>query len=412
AQGERENAIVNVLRYYEAGNALVFCNTRASVNHMVARFNNRGFSVVALSGELSQNERTHALQALRDGRAQVCIATDVAARGIDLPNLELVIHADLPSNPETLLHRSGRTGRAGRKGVSALMVDEKGRGRAERLLRFAKINATWDNPPSANAVLQRDEERILADPLLTETSEGEEVDFAARMLARFSPEQIATGFLRLKRAGRSAPEDIRAVPVAASAKGKFKDRKGAHDRAEPREPHAGKASREFDESLWVTLSVGRKQNAEPRWLIPLMCNAGGLSKPAIGYIRIEQNQTHIELDATKAERFVEAIGPDKTLEKNIRVTILAGKPDFDAHSKPDRTKRGKPYNSGGKRPTKPHRGQGKPGPKVAEKRSSKASAKLESKEGGKPARKTGTTKSTSEARKVRKKNVKPASRKA
>ena len=86
---------------------------------MTSRFTNRGFSVVALSGELSQNERTHALQAMRDGRARVCIATDVAARGIDLPNLELVIHADLPKNREILLHRSGRTGRAGRKGVRA-----------------------------------------------------------------------------------------------------------------------------------------------------------------------------------------------------------------------------------------------------------------------------------------------------
>jgi diadenosine tetraphosphate (Ap4A) HIT family hydrolase len=62
---------------------------------------------------------------MRDGRARVCIATDVAARGIDLPNLELVIHADLPTNPDTLLHRSGRTGRAGRKGVSALITDPK-----------------------------------------------------------------------------------------------------------------------------------------------------------------------------------------------------------------------------------------------------------------------------------------------
>jgi ATP-dependent RNA helicase DeaD len=113
---DREHAIFNALRYYEARTAIVFCKTRANVNHLMARMGNRGFQVVALSGELSQSERTHALQALRDGRARVCIATDVAARGIDLPGLELVIHADLPSNSETLLHRSGRTGRAGRKG--------------------------------------------------------------------------------------------------------------------------------------------------------------------------------------------------------------------------------------------------------------------------------------------------------
>ena len=141
APNDRENAIVNVLRYFEPKNALVFCSTRATVNHMTSRFSNRGFSVVALSGELSQNERSHALQAMRDGRAQVCIATDVAARGIDLPNLELVIHADIPKSKESLVHRSGRTGRAGRKGVCTLIVPHNQRRRTESLLQRAKISA-------------------------------------------------------------------------------------------------------------------------------------------------------------------------------------------------------------------------------------------------------------------------------
>ncbi|MEK6215586.1 MAG: DEAD/DEAH box helicase, partial [Boseongicola sp.] len=216
APKERENAIFNVLRYYDAKNALVFCNTRATVNHMVARFNNRGFSVVALSGELSQNERTHALQALRDGRERVCIATDVAARGIDLPNLELVIHADLPTNPETLLHRSGRTGRAGRKGVSALIVDNKGRKRAERLLRFAKINATWAAPPSANDVNRKDEERILADPILSAALREEERAFVGQLLDKFTHEQVAAAFVRLHQAGQSAPEELQEVAAQQS----------------------------------------------------------------------------------------------------------------------------------------------------------------------------------------------------
>ncbi|MEP1941683.1 MAG: DEAD/DEAH box helicase, partial [Sulfitobacter sp.] len=100
---DTENAILNILRFYEAKNAIVFCNTRAAVARLTSRLTNRNFSVVALSGELTQSERTNALQALRDGRARVCVATDVAARGIDLPNLELVIHADLPTNADTLL---------------------------------------------------------------------------------------------------------------------------------------------------------------------------------------------------------------------------------------------------------------------------------------------------------------------
>lgn len=130
-----ENAIINVLRFFEAPNAIVFCNTRATVNRMTTRLSNRGFSVVALSGELTQSERSNALQAMRDGRARVCVATDVAARGIDLPNLELVVHAELPSNFESLLHRSGRTGARGAQGHlgadRAAARGEEGRAAAE-----------------------------------------------------------------------------------------------------------------------------------------------------------------------------------------------------------------------------------------------------------------------------------------
>ena len=96
--------------------------------------NNRSFEVVALSGELNQNDRNKALQSMRDGRSRICVATDVAARGIDLPELDLVIHADLPVNRQMLLHRSGRTGRAGRKGISALLIPYNLKKQTEKLL--------------------------------------------------------------------------------------------------------------------------------------------------------------------------------------------------------------------------------------------------------------------------------------
>src|SRR5690606_22425641 len=210
---DRENAIINVLRYYEATNAIVFCSTRAAVNHLTARFNNRNFSVVALSGELTQNERTHALQAMRDGRARVCIATDVAARGIDLPGLDLVIHADLPSNPETLLHRSGRTGRAGRKGISTLIVPTSVRRKAERLLGAAGINAVWAHPPSADEVLRRDDERLLADPILSEQPREEEQALIHTLVESHGAEKLAAAFIRLYRTRHSAPEELIEVSI-------------------------------------------------------------------------------------------------------------------------------------------------------------------------------------------------------
>ena len=147
---EVEHAVVNILRYVDAPVAIVFCNTRDGVRHLQASLTERGFSAVALSGELGQGERNAALQALRDGRARVCVATDVAARGIDLPGLDLVIHADLPHDAEVMQHRSGRTGRAGRKGTSVVLVPPARRRRAEQMFAIAKVSPDWSGPPNAD----------------------------------------------------------------------------------------------------------------------------------------------------------------------------------------------------------------------------------------------------------------------
>ena len=328
APTDRENAIINALRFYEAKNAIVFCSTRAAVNHMTARFNNRGFSVVALSGELSQTERSHALQAMRDGRARVCIATDVAARGIDLPGLELVIHADLPTNPETLLHRSGRTGRAGQKGVSALIVPLNARRRAERVLNDAKITAAWVNAPSADEILQKDGERMLADPLLSDPITEDEADGIRALLSGHSPEQLATAFLRLYRSGRSAPEELTEITVF-DAKPR-RERAAREDRPTFEKDERRGPRDDFGASRWYSLSVGRRQNAEPRWLIPMLCRNGNIAKRDIGQIKMQQNETWIEIADDSAVQFEEALGPKRMLEDSIRVSALPGKPDFSA----------------------------------------------------------------------------------
>ncbi|WP_163850296.1 DEAD/DEAH box helicase [Pseudooceanicola aestuarii] len=306
AQQDAENAIINVLRYHEAQNAIVFANTRAAVNRLTARFANRGFSVVCLSGELSQQERTHALQAMRDGRARVCVATDVAARGIDLPNLELVIHAELPSNPEGLLHRSGRTGRAGRKGISALIVPPKVTKRAERLLKFAKIQAEWTTAPNADEILRRDEERLLSDPVWSEEITEAEADFAARLVDLHKPDVIAAAYLRLFRARHSAPEELADPDTRAPVR--------------ERAP--------FGPARWISLSVGHDDRAEARWLLPLLCRAGGLEKDSIGAIRVRQSETFVELTEASLPGFLSALGGGGELEDGVTATALDSAPDL------------------------------------------------------------------------------------
>ena len=359
APSDTENAIINILRYYDAKNAIVFGDTRVAVNRMVSRFNNRGFKVVALSGELSQKDRSSALQAMRDGRAKVCIATDVAARGLDLPDLELVIHAALPKNSEILLHRSGRTGRAGRKGTSIMIVAKNKFRSANRLLDGAKLKAEWGTPPSAEDVMAKDAERLMSDPILTEEIGEQDALTAQNLLGKFTPEQIAAAFARQYRQARSAPEelmDVDSPDYKESRKGK---------KREKREP---RSRTDFDDGVWYQINVGRKQNAEPRWILPMLCKSGDLKKNEIGAIKISQGVTFFQISGSGVERFNSAIGADGKLEKAITATRLEGKPDFSAEdNRPEfkpRDKSAYPKKNKPKKPRSPHKkdkfaGQGK-----------------------------------------------------
>ena len=331
---DTENAILNILRFYEAKNAIVFCNTRAAVARLTTRLTNRNFSVVALSGELSQQERTNALQSLRDGRARVCVATDVAARGIDLPNLELVIHADLPTNADTLLHRSGRTGRAGRKGVSALIVPPKMRSKATRLMGWAKLDAEWALPPSAAEVNAADQERLLNDDAWTTPAPEDAVEFVATLAERYTPEQLATAFVNLHRSRGSAPEEL-------SNPGDGKD-------SAPRA--------EFGKSVWFTVSTGRNDGAEPRTLLPMLCRVGDMTRDDIGAIRVQPRHSYVEVAEAAVSKLVNALGADMKAEDGVTLTRLDGVPDFGPRTpRPDNKGSGKARFDKEARP--PHRGK-------------------------------------------------------
>lgn len=295
---EVEHATVNLLRFYESPGAIVFCNTRESVRHMQASLIERGFTAVALSGELSQNERNRALQDLRDGRARICVATDVAARGIDLPNLNLVIHADLPHDAEVLKHRSGRTGRAGRKGIAVLLVPVSRRRKAERLMVEANVQPEWSGPPTAEDVRGLDRERMMHDEIFTEESNEEDIGLARALLAERSAEDVAAALVRLYRARLPAPEDV-SDPV-------FRAETRPRKEYEPREKSAAPRAR-GGEGVWFRMDIGRRNNADPRWLLPMICKRGQVSRDAIGAIRIFDRETKFEVAAEQADTFSAAL---------------------------------------------------------------------------------------------------------
>ena len=356
-----ERAVVNLLRFMDPPGALVFCNTRNAVRHMEAQLTERGFSCVALSGELSQSERNHALQALRDGRAKVCVATDVAARGIDLPSLSLVIHADLPNDAQVMQHRSGRTGRAGKKGVSVLLVPPSRRRKAEEMLGRARVTATWGNAPSAEEIRKVDHERLLHNPILTTPASEDELALADELLKASDPRAVAAAFVTMYRAGLPAPEDIE-EEVPFQPRGDRLPRE--HKHREPREPsprqhtprehgpreHKDHKPREYtprpdqgpreergskpggmEGGVWFRLNVGRERKADPKWLLPEICRQGEVTKKEIGAIRVFETETLFQVAPGAVEKFSELV----TARKKGGVRILPARDQTgESHGRP------------------------------------------------------------------------------
>ena len=309
---EIEHAVVNLLRFHEAETAILFCATRDNVRHLHSILLERGFKAVALSGEHSQSERNQAMQALRDQRARVCVATDVAARGLDLPSLSLVIHVELPRDAEVLQHRSGRTGRAGRKGTAILLVPYPRRKRVASMLRFAKIEATWTDPPSAEDIRAKDRERLLDKLIQPVEASDEDRALALQLLDQKSAEDIAVALVHAHSARMPAPEELLGG-------------RGGED--EPKKRHRDG----FDDTVWFRMNIGRRQNADPRWLLPLICRRGHVTKNEVGAIRINPHDTFFQIPTAIADRFCEALqrtgGPDGEDESGV---IIEPAPDRGA----------------------------------------------------------------------------------
>ncbi|WP_291836730.1 DEAD/DEAH box helicase [Brevundimonas sp.] len=311
APNEVELAVVNVLRYFEAPGALVFANTRERVKHLTSSLRERGFSVVGLSGELTQSQRSEALQALRDGHARVCVATDVAARGLDLPDLGLVIHAEIPVNKAGLLHRSGRTGRAGKKGVSVLLVSYTRRRKVELMLGSAGIKAEWSGPPSADEIRAKDQQRMLTDPVLTAPVEDEDMLAMGRqLLEKSTPEQIAAALIRLYREKLPPPED-----VYDDDRMKRQQESGKNDKGQPDVPYTDFAR--GGDMAWFRINIGRDKNADPKWLMPTICRLGHVTKRDIGAIKIFDRETKFEITEEMKAKFEAAIA--QGLEDGVKI---------------------------------------------------------------------------------------------
>jgi ATP-dependent RNA helicase DeaD len=322
---ERVNAIINLLLATPDAQTLVFGRTRADVAKFARELSQAKFSVGSLSGEMDQTARNRALAAFRKGDLRVLVATDVAARGIDVQDIAYVIHAEPPTDPDSYTHRSGRTGRAGKKGTSSVLVTLAGLRQAKSLLDRAHVSYRIEPIPSADEIRKGMDERLVTE-LSASDANGEPavaIDGPTRALA----ERLATDpnvaqilarlLFRLRSTGPTEPRALRRIVPPP-------DRPRDAPAARPWAPHAkasasgpGPArapSRNEDRArLWVPFQIswGSEHGADARRLMAIVCRRGNIRGSDVGAIRVGARSSTVEVAASVAQAFGEAaLAPD------------------------------------------------------------------------------------------------------
>jgi ATP-dependent RNA helicase DeaD len=326
---DRLAAVVNVLRMHTDQKAIVFGTTREGVANLHQALVRHGFRAVVLSGDRAQGERNRAIEALKSNEAQVLVATNVAARGLDLPEVDLVLHADLPLNAESLTHRSGRTGRAGRKGQSVIIADPAERRKAERLLSVAKAKFVWTPAPTAEAVAEagrrRLEEELLAATLPDDTEEGR--GFANRLLKHHKKEELLEILLGRELARCPKGEHLNPVDPKYLARA-------------PREqtelpPRRSRSDFEHD-AVTFRVNLGTADKAEPGWILPLVCRRGGVTRNEVGAIRVAASYTEFQIAGDAAQDFALAASRPDPRAPHVTIEAAEGQPGPKAYTSRER----------------------------------------------------------------------------
>jgi ATP-dependent RNA helicase DeaD len=293
---DKRAALCRVLDMEAPRAALVFCRTRLEVEDLTEALQSRGYAAEALHGGLSQAQRDRAMGRLRSGGADVIIATDVAARGIDIEHLTHVVNYDVPAAPEQYTHRIGRTGRAGREGTAITFLEPRERRMAHRIEQLTGQKIESAHVPSAAALRAR-RLNVLGEQVREAASSPGLDPFRAvcdSLSGELTPEEIAAAALRaLHRA--SWNDDLEEIPSYSLE-------------APPREKRS-RAEPPRDDGEWTRLFIGLGRRARLRAgdLLGAILNETELARDAIGRIEIAFNVSFVEVRPDAADTVIDAL---------------------------------------------------------------------------------------------------------
>jgi ATP-dependent RNA helicase DeaD len=348
-------ALVNLLLLARGSRCLVFVKRRIDAAEISEKLAGDGFGALPLSGDLPQAQRTRTLNAFRNGSIEILVATDVAARGIDVKDISTVIHLDTPFDSETYVHRSGRTGRAGQQGLSLMLIPGSQERRMRRLLVGTGIKVEWTPAPGPKQIrkaARKQQRREIWKRLESESGPSElQLEYAASLLEEHDPQAVVAALLDL------ATPDLPCEPKELGAVTKSTEE-----------------SRNKRDQDFVTFSIswGNNKGATTSRILSQVCRRGGVSGQLVGSIRIEASHSTFQIARKAADAFEAKANQPDTRDPGVRIQRID---DGDRRNRPHQKRAPRPGQGKARVRRDQHEGtsrpkgfrKGKPGRKAASK---------------------------------------------
>ncbi|WP_368927616.1 DEAD/DEAH family ATP-dependent RNA helicase [Proteus columbae] len=341
--GARKNeALIRFLEAEDFDAAIIFVRTKNATLEVAEALERNGYNSAALNGDMNQSLREQTLERLKNGRLDILIATDVAARGLDVDRISLVVNYDIPMDSESYVHRIGRTGRAGRAGRAILFVDNRERRLLRNIERTMKMTIPEVELPNAELISQRRQEKFAQQ--IAQQLETSNLDQYRALLPKLAPqgeealdmETLAAVLLKMAQGERALilpPDPVRRPRREFNDRD---DRRGDDRRRgdNDRERSARRERRDAGEMDLYRIEVGRDDGVEVRHIVGAIANEGDISSRYIGNIKLYGSHSTIELPKGMPTDLLSHFTRTRIMNKPLNMQLVG-----DAQSQPFRERR-------------------------------------------------------------------------
>lgn len=322
---DRYHALKRILDFYPEIYGLIFCRTRRETSQIADKLEKEGYDVVPLHGDLSQGQRDAAMKKFREGTVKVLVATDVAARGIDVKDISHVIHYNLPDDIENYTHRSGRTARAGKSGKSLALVNTRETYKIKQLESLLQTKMKASNIPNSEEICEK-QMYALMDKVVSTPVDEEAIDLYwpvfYKKLKDLPAEEIVLKFISMElNAFLDYYKDSGDLNASHESGGADRGRERAAGRG-----RQGKESGAFNRNLSGSkkrffINLGEKQNLNKGALLRLVCSESGIESTHMGRIDIHSRHAFFEVDETVSNQILPAVRQGTYEGKSFEVSL-------------------------------------------------------------------------------------------